>query len=69
MKDFPALVPQELQLEGQGYLEAAADITLSSAGKHAALESSGQLPTASCASAVSCSSECYALAADMSPDC
>lgn len=54
MKEFPALVPQELRLDGRGYLEAAADITLSSAGKHAALESSGQLPT------VSCSSECYA---------
>lgn len=36
MKDFPALVPQELRLEGRGYLEAAADIKLSSAGKHLA---------------------------------
>ncbi|XP_070769364.1 nitric oxide-associated protein 1 [Enoplosus armatus] len=32
MKEFPALVPQEFRLEGQGYLEAAADIKLSSAG-------------------------------------
>lgn len=47
MKEFPPLVPQELRLEGRGYLEAAADITLSSAGKHAALESSGPLPAAS----------------------
>lgn len=34
MKDFPALVPQEFRLEGRGHLEAAADIKLSSAGKH-----------------------------------
>lgn len=33
MKEFPALVPQEFSLEGRGYLEAAADIKLSSAGK------------------------------------
>lgn len=33
MKEFPALVPQEFRLEGRGYLEAAADIKLSSAGK------------------------------------
>ncbi|XP_005924099.1 nitric oxide-associated protein 1 [Haplochromis burtoni] len=32
MKEFPALVPQEFSLEGRGYLEAAADIKLSSAG-------------------------------------
>ncbi|XP_039976130.1 nitric oxide-associated protein 1 isoform X2 [Xiphias gladius] len=32
MKEFPALVPQEFRLEGRGYLEAAADIRLSSAG-------------------------------------
>ncbi|XP_029368181.1 nitric oxide-associated protein 1-like [Echeneis naucrates] len=32
MKDFPALVPQEFMLEGRGYLEAAADVKLSSAG-------------------------------------
>ncbi|KAM8909149.1 nitric oxide-associated protein 1 [Spinachia spinachia] len=32
MKQFPALVSQEFRLEGQGYLEAAADIKLSSAG-------------------------------------
>ncbi|TKS65016.1 Nitric oxide-associated protein 1 [Collichthys lucidus] len=32
MKDFPPLVPQEYRLEGRGYLEAAADIKLSSAG-------------------------------------
>lgn len=34
MKQFPALVPQEFRMEGRGYLEAAADIKLSSAGKH-----------------------------------
>lgn len=34
MRQFPAFVPQDLRLEGRGYLEAAADITLSSAGKH-----------------------------------
>ncbi|XP_068570147.1 nitric oxide-associated protein 1-like [Cebidichthys violaceus] len=32
MKKFPALVPQEVRLEGRGYLEAAADLKLSSAG-------------------------------------
>ncbi|XP_026187112.1 nitric oxide-associated protein 1 [Mastacembelus armatus] len=32
MKEFPALVPEEFRLKGQGYLKAAADITLSSAG-------------------------------------
>ncbi|XP_041799846.1 nitric oxide-associated protein 1-like isoform X2 [Chelmon rostratus] len=32
MKQFPALVPQEFRMEGRGYLEAAADIKLSSAG-------------------------------------
>ncbi|KAF7664317.1 hypothetical protein LDENG_00179630 [Lucifuga dentata] len=32
MKDFPALVPQEFRLEGQGYKQAAADIKFSSAG-------------------------------------
>lgn len=32
MKEFPPLVPQDIRLEGHGYLEAAADITLSSAG-------------------------------------
>ncbi|XP_033502718.2 nitric oxide-associated protein 1 [Epinephelus lanceolatus] len=32
MKQFPALVPQEFRLEGRGYLEAAADVKLSSAG-------------------------------------
>ncbi|XP_060935007.1 nitric oxide-associated protein 1 [Limanda limanda] len=32
MKDFPTLVPQEFRLEGRGYLEAAADVKLSSAG-------------------------------------
>lgn len=32
MKTFPALVPQEITLEGRGYTEATADITLSSAG-------------------------------------
>ncbi|KAG8004353.1 Nitric oxide-associated protein 1 [Nibea albiflora] len=32
MKDFPPLLPQEFRLEGRGYLEAATDIKLSSAG-------------------------------------
>ncbi|XP_034399554.1 nitric oxide-associated protein 1-like [Cyclopterus lumpus] len=32
MKQFPVLVPQEFRLEGRGYLEAAADVKLSSAG-------------------------------------
>ncbi|KAM7418259.1 hypothetical protein PAMA_017760 [Pampus argenteus] len=32
MKEFPSLVPQEFRLEGRGYLEAVADIKLSSAG-------------------------------------
>ncbi|KAM3866927.1 nitric oxide-associated protein 1-like [Diretmus argenteus] len=32
MKEFPALVPQEFRLEGQGYLQATADVKLSSAG-------------------------------------
>ncbi|XP_037318265.2 nitric oxide-associated protein 1 [Pungitius pungitius] len=32
MKQFPALVSQEFRLEGGGYLEAAADVKLSSAG-------------------------------------
>ncbi|XP_035017012.2 nitric oxide-associated protein 1 isoform X1 [Hippoglossus stenolepis] len=32
MKEFPTLVPQEFRLEGRGYLEAAADVKLSSAG-------------------------------------
>lgn len=32
MRQFPAFVPQDLRLEGRGYLEAAADVTLSSAG-------------------------------------
>lgn len=34
MKVFPALVPQEFRLEGRSYLEAAADVKLSSAGKN-----------------------------------
>ncbi|MEQ2191441.1 hypothetical protein XENOCAPTIV_028651, partial [Xenoophorus captivus] len=33
MEQFPVLVPQDFSLEGRGYLEAAADITLSSAGR------------------------------------
>lgn len=33
MKEFPALVPQDFRLEGQGYLQAVADIKLSSAGE------------------------------------
>ncbi|KAM3613153.1 uncharacterized protein V6R79_021618 [Siganus canaliculatus] len=32
MRTFPALVPQEFRLEGRGYLEATADVKLSSAG-------------------------------------
>ncbi|CAN9514567.1 unnamed protein product [Ophioblennius macclurei] len=32
MKEFPALVAQEFRLEGRDYLEAIADVTLSSAG-------------------------------------
>uniref|UniRef100_A0A8C5H716 Nitric oxide associated 1 n=2 Tax=Gouania willdenowi TaxID=441366 RepID=A0A8C5H716_GOUWI len=32
MKSFPVLVPQEVKVEGRGYLEAATDITLTSAG-------------------------------------
>ncbi|XP_022617046.1 nitric oxide-associated protein 1 isoform X1 [Seriola dumerili] len=32
MKEFPALVPQEFRLVGRGYLEAATDVKLSSAG-------------------------------------
>ncbi|XP_029021288.1 nitric oxide-associated protein 1-like [Betta splendens] len=32
IKKFPVLVPQEFGLEGRGYLEAAADVKLSSAG-------------------------------------
>uniref|UniRef100_A0A8C4GQR4 Nitric oxide associated 1 n=1 Tax=Dicentrarchus labrax TaxID=13489 RepID=A0A8C4GQR4_DICLA len=32
MKEFPALIPQVFRLEGRGFLEAAADIKLSSAG-------------------------------------
>lgn len=36
MRQFPVLVPQDVRLEGLGYLEAAADIKLSSAGNHEA---------------------------------
>lgn len=32
MRRFPAFVAQDVRLEGRGYLDAAADITLSSAG-------------------------------------
>ncbi|KAM4733080.1 nitric oxide-associated protein 1 [Anableps anableps] len=42
MKRFPALVPQDFGLEGRGYLEAAADITLSSAGWVAVTAASGE---------------------------
>uniref|UniRef100_UPI0037E742F1 nitric oxide-associated protein 1-like n=1 Tax=Semicossyphus pulcher TaxID=241346 RepID=UPI0037E742F1 len=42
MKTFPALVPQEVRLEGRGYLEAAADITLSSAGWVAVTAAAGE---------------------------
>lgn len=33
MEQFPPLVTQDLKLKGQGYLEATADIKLSSAGE------------------------------------
>uniref|UniRef100_A0AAV2KA78 IPT/TIG domain-containing protein n=1 Tax=Knipowitschia caucasica TaxID=637954 RepID=A0AAV2KA78_KNICA len=32
MKTFPALVPMEIQIQGKGFDEAAADIKISSAG-------------------------------------
>lgn len=32
MRHFPEFVAQDVRLEGRGYLEAAADVTLSSAG-------------------------------------
>lgn len=42
MSSFPPLVPQEVQLEGRGPLEAAADLTLSSIGWVAVTAASGQ---------------------------
>ncbi|KAM9795571.1 nitric oxide-associated protein 1 [Neosynchiropus ocellatus] len=39
---FPRLVPQDLRLEGRGHLEAAGDITLSSAGWVAATAAAGE---------------------------
>uniref|UniRef100_H2V7Y6 Nitric oxide associated 1 n=1 Tax=Takifugu rubripes TaxID=31033 RepID=H2V7Y6_TAKRU len=42
MRQFPAFVPQDLRLEGRGYLEAAADITLSSAGWVAVTAAAGE---------------------------
>ncbi|XP_032411155.1 nitric oxide-associated protein 1 [Xiphophorus hellerii] len=42
MQRFPTLVPQDFSLEGRGYLEAAADITLSSAGWVAVTAMSGE---------------------------
>ncbi|XP_041652730.1 nitric oxide-associated protein 1-like [Cheilinus undulatus] len=42
MKTFPPLVPQEVRLEGRGYLEASADITLSSAGWVAVTAAEGE---------------------------
>lgn len=42
MSSFPPLVPQEIQLEGRGLLEAAADLTLSSIGWVAVTAASGQ---------------------------
>ncbi|XP_060904616.1 nitric oxide-associated protein 1 [Labrus mixtus] len=42
MKTFPALVPQEVMMEGRGYLEATADITLSSAGWVAVTAAEGE---------------------------
>ncbi|XP_053734681.1 nitric oxide-associated protein 1 [Synchiropus splendidus] len=44
IESFPRLVPQELQLEGRGPLEAAGDITLSSAGWVAVTAAVGELP-------------------------
>lgn len=34
MKAFPALVHQDFSVEGRGYLEAAVDVKLSSAGEN-----------------------------------
>lgn len=42
MSSFPPLVPQEIQLEGHGLQEAAADLTLSSLGWVAVTAASGQ---------------------------
>lgn len=42
MSSFPSLVPQEIQLEGRGLEEAAADLTLSSLGWVAVTAASGQ---------------------------
>lgn len=42
MSSFPALVPQEIQLEGRGPMEATADLTLSSIGWVAVTAASGQ---------------------------
>nr|XP_046262751.1 nitric oxide-associated protein 1 [Scatophagus argus] len=42
MKEFPALAPQEFRLEGRGYLEAVADIKLSSAGWVAVTAAEGE---------------------------
>ncbi|XP_047210249.1 nitric oxide-associated protein 1 [Girardinichthys multiradiatus] len=42
MEQFPVLVPQDFSLEGRGYLEAAADITLSSAGWVAVTAAAGK---------------------------
>lgn len=42
MSSFPPLVPQEVQLEGRGPLEAVADLTLSSVGWVAVTAASGQ---------------------------
>ncbi|XP_061542641.1 LOW QUALITY PROTEIN: nitric oxide-associated protein 1 [Phycodurus eques] len=44
MKNFPALTPQDFQLEGRGPLEAAADVKLSSAGWVAVTALEGQRP-------------------------
>lgn len=45
MSTFPPLVPQEMQLEGRGLLEVAADLTLSSIGWVAVTAPSGQQVT------------------------
>ncbi|KAM9740868.1 nitric oxide-associated protein 1 isoform 7-T7 [Menidia menidia] len=42
MQDFPALAPRDIWLEGRGHQEAAADITLSSAGWVAVATAEGQ---------------------------
>lgn len=45
MRRFPAFVAQDVRLEGRGYLDAAADITLSSAGNPVLLGSDPDPPS------------------------